>query len=41
MATARVLFDNGPHKVLCFDQLVTGDGVQSNQFGSQPVYTPA
>ena len=29
---ARVLFDNGPHKVLCFDQLVTGDGVQSNQF---------
>lgn len=28
----RVLFDNGPHKVLCFDQLVTGDGVQSNQF---------
>lgn len=29
---ARVLFDNGHHKVLCFDQLVTGDGVQSNQF---------
>lgn len=28
----RVLFDNGSHKVLCFDQLVTGDGVQSNQF---------
>lgn len=28
----RVLFDNGVHKVLCFDQLVTGDGVQSNQF---------
>ncbi|MEH6493143.1 MBL fold metallo-hydrolase [Halopseudomonas sp.] len=32
MTVARVLFDNGPHKVLCFDQLVTGDGVQSNQF---------
>lgn len=31
-AKARVLFDNGNHKVLCFDQLVTGDGVQSNQF---------
>ena len=31
-SVARVLFDNGPHKVLCFDQLVTGDGVQSNQF---------
>lgn len=29
---AIVLFDNGTHKVLCFDQLVTGDGVQSNQF---------
>ncbi|MEE3157614.1 MAG: MBL fold metallo-hydrolase [Pseudomonadota bacterium] len=28
----RVLFDNGVHKVLCFDQLVSGDGVQSNQF---------
>ena len=28
----KVLFDNGAHKVLCFDQLVTGDGVQSNQF---------
>ena len=28
----RVLFDNGPHQVLCFDQLVSGDGVQSNQF---------
>ncbi len=28
----RVLFDDGSHKVLCFDQLVTGDGVQSNQF---------
>lgn len=31
-SSPRVLFDNGPHKVLCFDQLVTGDGVQSNQF---------
>ncbi|MFK4133167.1 MBL fold metallo-hydrolase [Pseudomonas luteola] len=27
-----VLFDNGSHKCLCFDSLVTGDGVQSNQF---------
>lgn len=26
------LFDNGSHKCLCFDSLVTGDGVQSNQF---------
>lgn len=31
-SNARVLFDNGTHKVLCFDQLVTGDGVQANQF---------
>ncbi|NLY57827.1 MAG: FprA family A-type flavoprotein [Gammaproteobacteria bacterium] len=31
-SSPRVLFDNGQHKVLCFDQLVTGDGVQSNQF---------
>ncbi|MBE8717277.1 oxygen-binding di-iron domain-containing protein [Cellvibrio polysaccharolyticus] len=29
---ARTLFDNGTHKVLCFDQLVSGDGVQANQF---------
>ncbi|WP_028240622.1 oxygen-binding di-iron domain-containing protein [Stutzerimonas azotifigens] len=27
-----VLFDNGDHKCLMFDDLVTGDGVQSNQF---------
>ncbi|SDI31896.1 Metallo-beta-lactamase superfamily protein [Pseudomonas delhiensis] len=27
-----VLFDNGTHQCLCFDDLVTGDGVQSNQF---------
>lgn len=27
-----VLFDNGHHKCLMFDSLVTGDGVQSNQF---------
>ncbi|SEL80163.1 Metallo-beta-lactamase superfamily protein [Atopomonas hussainii] len=28
----RVLFDNGSHSCLCFDNLVSGDGVQSNQF---------
>jgi len=27
-----VLFDNGSHKCLMFDDLVSGDGVQSNQF---------
>ncbi|MEY1660921.1 MBL fold metallo-hydrolase [Isoalcanivorax beigongshangi] len=27
-----VLFDNGEHRCLCFDNLVTGEGVQSNQF---------
>lgn len=27
-----VLFDNGHHRCLCFDDLVSGDGVQSNQF---------
>jgi flavorubredoxin len=27
-----VLFDNGTHQCLCFDDLVSGDGVQSNQF---------
>lgn len=27
-----VLFDNGRHKCLMFDSLVTGEGVQSNQF---------
>ena len=27
-----VLFDNGTHKCLCFDDLVTGEGVQTNQF---------
>lgn len=27
-----VLFDNGNHLCLCFDDLVSGDGVQSNQF---------
>ncbi|AZS51372.1 FprA family A-type flavoprotein [Entomomonas moraniae] len=26
------LFDNGTHKCVCFDSLVTGGGVQSNQF---------
>lgn len=28
----QVLFDNGTHQCLLFDDLVTGDGVQSNQF---------
>lgn len=28
----HVLFDNGTHQCLLFDDLVTGDGVQSNQF---------
>ena len=28
----RVLFDNGKHQCLLFDDLVSGDGVQSNQF---------
>ena len=27
-----VLFDNGNHQCLMFDDLVTGDGIQSNQF---------
>ena len=27
-----VLFDNGAHQCLCFDDLVTGEGVQTNQF---------
>ena len=27
-----VLFDNGTHQCLMFDDLVTGDGIQSNQF---------
>ncbi|HSC84728.1 MAG TPA: MBL fold metallo-hydrolase, partial [Pseudomonas sp.] len=27
-----VLFDNGTHKCLMFDDLVSGEGVQSNQF---------
>lgn len=27
-----VLFDNGAHKCVCFDDLVSGGGVQSNQF---------
>lgn len=27
-----VLFDNGAHQCLCFDNLVTGEGVQTNQF---------
>lgn len=27
-----VLFDNGTHKCVCFDDLVSGGGVQSNQF---------
>lgn len=27
-----VLFDNGTHQCMLFDNLVTGDGVQSNQF---------
>ena len=27
-----VLFDNGSHQCLMFDDLVTGDGIQSNQF---------
>ena len=27
-----VLFDNGTHQCLCFDNLVTGEGVQTNQF---------
>lgn len=27
-----VLFDNGIHKCLCFDNLVVGEGVQANQF---------
>lgn len=27
-----VLFDNGSHQCLLFDDLVTGDGIQSNQF---------
>ncbi|KAF0807841.1 beta-lactamase domain-containing protein [Alcanivorax sp. S71-1-4] len=27
-----VLFDNGQHRCLCFDNLVSGEGVQSNQF---------
>ncbi|MFE8069940.1 MBL fold metallo-hydrolase [Marinobacteraceae bacterium S3BR75-40.1] len=27
-----ILFDNGHHKCLMFDSLVTGEGVQSNQF---------
>ena len=27
-----VLFDNGTHPCLMFDDLVSGDGVQSNQF---------
>lgn len=27
-----VLFDNGSHQCLCFDDLVSGEGVQSNQF---------
>lgn len=27
-----VLFDNGTHKCLCFDDLVSGEGVQTNQF---------
>jgi flavorubredoxin len=27
-----VLFDNGTHQCMMFDDLVTGDGVQSNQF---------
>ena len=27
-----VLFDDGTHQCLMFDDLVTGDGVQSNQF---------
>jgi len=27
-----VLFDDGNHLCLCFDKLVSGDGVQSNQF---------
>lgn len=26
------LFDNGSHQCLCFDDLVSGEGVQSNQF---------
>ncbi len=28
----RELFNNSKHKCLCFDDLVAGDGVQSNQF---------
>ena len=33
MAAAPIaLFDNGHHKCLMFDSLVTGEGVQSNQF---------
>ena len=27
-----MLFDNGSHQCLMFDDLVSGDGVQSNQF---------
>ena len=27
-----VLFDNGTHQCMCFDDLVTGEGVQTNQF---------
>lgn len=27
-----VLFDNGTHQCICFDDLVTGEGVQTNQF---------
>ncbi|MNQ01065.1 Metallo-beta-lactamase superfamily protein [compost metagenome] len=27
-----VLFDNGSHQCLCFDNLVVGEGVQTNQF---------
>ncbi|SDR74987.1 oxygen-binding di-iron domain-containing protein [Pseudomonas oryzae] len=27
-----VLFDNGTHQCLCFDDLVSGEGVQTNQF---------
>lgn len=27
-----VLFDNGSHQCLMFDDLVSGEGVQSNQF---------
>ena len=27
-----VLFDNGTHRCMMFDDLVSGEGVQSNQF---------